>query len=395
MATQRPDRFDQVNWEEITGSGRFSLSLNTKGFLATVVLLAAIALYDWQVLDERTATFEPVGLAVDIPILDYMFAFTLLLFAFYVVLPLYQHPRLTKYYWKEFKRNRPAVISLGWLVVVFFVGLVGPLLVRSPEQNVLHSYQPPVYLSINSANAATCLGEVANGRCFGTWQYPLGTTRAGKGVLGMLVNGFGITLKVGFISTLIAVTLGATVGTVSAYAGGYVDEILMRYVDIQASWPTLIMYLLIIYTFGGSLWLLVLLLGIFSWEGMARYVRSKALSISEEEYIKATSMSGASFFRIVRRHVIPNSASSIITDITLLIPGFLLAEAQLSFLGLGDSSIDSWGQIIAGGRDALAFAPWIVLAPGLVLFLTILAFNFVGDALLDALNPEAAAEAER
>jgi peptide/nickel transport system permease protein len=395
MATQRPERFDQVNWEEVAGAGRFSLSTNAKGLLVTTIPLLALAAYDWLVLDERTPTFEPVGLNVDVPILDYMFAFTLLLFAFYVVLPLYQHPRLTKYYWREFRRNRPAVVSLVWLGVVFVLGLVGPLLITSPEQNVLHSYQPPVYLSVNAANAATCAGEVVDGMCFGTWQYPLGTTRAGKGVFAMLVNGFGITLKIGFISTFIAVVLGASVGTVSAYAGGWVDEILMRYVDIQGSWPTLIMYLLIIYTFGGRLWLLILLLGTFSWEGMARYVRSKALSISEEEYIKAINMSGANAFRVVRRHVVPNSASSIITDITLLIPGFLLAEAQLSFLGLGDTSVDSWGQIIAGGRDALAFAPWIVLAPGLVLFLTILAFNFVGDALLDALNPEAAAEAER
>jgi peptide/nickel transport system permease protein len=395
MATQRPERFDQVNWEEVAGAGRFSLSTNAKGLLVTTIPLLALAAYDWLVLDERTPTFEPVGLNVDVPILDYMFAFTLLLFAFYVVLPLYQHPRLTKYYWREFRRNRPAVVSLVWLGVVFVLGLVGPLLITSPEQNVLHSYQPPVYLSVNAANAATCAGEVVDGMCFGTWQYPLGTTRAGKGVFAMLVNGFGITLKIGFISTFIAVVLGASVGTVSAYAGGWVDEILMRYVDIQGSWPTLIMYLLIIYTFGGRLWLLILLLGTFSWEGMARYVRSKALSIAEEEYIKAINMSGASAFRVVRRHVVPNSASSIITDITLLIPGFLLAEAQLSFLGLGDTSVDSWGQIIAGGRDALAFAPWIVLAPGLVLFLTILAFNFVGDALLDALNPEAAAEAER
>jgi peptide/nickel transport system permease protein len=395
MATQRPDRFDQVNWDEITGSRRWSLSTNAKGLLVTVVPVIAVALSDWLLLDRRTPTFEPIGFDIDMPILDYMFVFTLLLFAFYVIVPLYQHPRLTRYYWREFKRNRPAVISLAWLGIVFGVGLLGPLLIKAPEQNVIHSYQPPVYLSINDANAASCLGEVANGRCFGTWQYPLGTTRAGKDILGMLITGFSITLKIGFISTFIAVILGSTVGTVSAYAGGWVDEILMRYVDIQASWPTLIFYLLIIYAFGGSLWLLILLLGIFSWEGMARYVRSKALSISEEEYIKALNISGASSFRIVRRHVVPNSASSIITDITLLVPGFLLAEAQLSFLGLGDTTVDSWGQIIASGRDALAFAPWIVLLPGFTLFLTILAFNFVGDALLDALNPEAEAEADR
>jgi len=395
MATQRPDKFDQVNWEEIAGSSRWALSTNAKGLIATTIPVAGLALYDWQMLGRRTPTFDFVGLEIDVPAIDYLFAFTLLLFAFYVVLPLYQHPRLTKYYWKEFKRNRPAVISLAWLGFVFAVGLLGPLLIKSPEQSILEAYQPPVYLSVDASNAATCLGEVTNGRCFGTWQYPLGTDRAGKGLLAMLINGFAVTLKVGFISTLIAVVLGTTVGTVSAYAGGWVDEILMRYVDIQASWPTLIFYLLLIYAFGGNLWLLILLLGVFSWEGMARYVRSKALSISEEEYIKAVNISGASSFRVIRRHVIPNSASSIVTDITLLVPGFLLAEAQLSFLGLGDQSIDSWGQIIAGGRDALSFAPWIVLIPGFVLFLTILAFNFVGDALLDALNPEAAAEAER
>jgi peptide/nickel transport system permease protein len=94
----------------------------------------------------------------------------------------------------------------------------------------------------------------------------------------------------------------------------------------------------------------------------------------------------------VRKHVVPNVASSIITQLTLLIPGFLLAEAQLAFLGIGDSAVPSWGQLISAGRSDLAFAPWIVLAPGIVLFLTILAFNFIGDALLDALNPEAEAE---
>jgi peptide/nickel transport system permease protein len=204
-----------------------------------------------------------------------------------------------------------------------------------------------------------------------------------------------ISMKIGFIATLIAVTIGTAFGTVSAYAGGWVDEVLMRYVDIQMSYPTLILYLLIIYAYGGGLVLLIFLLGTFSWEGMARYVRSKALSVSEEEYIKAVRVSGASSYRVIRRHVIPNSASSIITDITLLIPAFLLAEAQLAFLGLGDPTVASWGQLISAGRNDLSFAPWIILAPGLMLFLTILAFNFLGDALLDALNPEAEAEAEQ
>lgn len=394
MVTKQSERFDQVDWDEVTESSGLTLSINTKGFLATALPIVALALYDWQFVGRRENTFGFIGLEFDVPGIDYLFAISLLIFAFYLVLPLYQNPRLTRYYWAEFRRNRPAVVSLAWLGFVFFVGLIGPLFVDAPTQDILYGHQPPVYLSVDTANVAQCLGEVSDGRCYGTWEYPLGTTQGGKGVFAGIVHGMTISMKIGFIATLIAVIIGTTFGTVSAYAGGWVDEILMRYVDIQASWPTLIMYLLIIYAFGGGLPLLILLLGLFSWEGMARYVRSKALSVSEEEYIKAVRVSGASSYRVIRRHVIPNSASSIITDITLLIPAFLLAEAQLSFLGLGDPTVSSWGQLISAGRNDLSFAPWIVLAPGIMLFLTILAFNFLGDALLDALNPEAEAEAE-
>ncbi|PSP67448.1 ABC transporter permease [Halobacteriales archaeon QH_8_67_27] len=395
MATEQPERFDEVDWDKVAGASGFSLSVNAKGFLATALPVAALGIYDWQFTGRREATFEFVGVDFDVPGIDFLFAVTLLIFFFYLLLPLYQNPRLTKHYWSEFKRNRPAVVSLGWLSVVFFVGLIGPLFVDAPEQSILNAHQPPVFLSVDTANIPQCLGEVSNGRCYGTWEYPLGTTKAGKGVFANIVHGMTISMKIGFIATLIAVTIGTAFGTVSAYAGGWVDEVLMRYVDIQTSYPTLILYLLIIYAYGGGLVLLIFLLGTFSWEGMARYVRSKALSVSEEEYIKAVRVSGANSYRVIRRHVIPNSASSIITDITLLIPAFLLAEAQLAFLGLGDPTVASWGQLISAGRNDLSFAPWIILAPGLMLFLTILAFNFLGDALLDALNPEAEAEAEQ
>jgi len=394
MATQKPDRFDEVNWEEMSKGSRFNLSLNTKVLLAGVIPLFSLAFYDWQFVGDREATFGVIGWDATLNSVDYMFIFTLILFGSFVVLPLFQHRRMTKYYWKEFKRNKPAVVSLVWLIFIFAGGLLGPLVLDPPTQDILVGHQPPVYMTIVETHTPTCVGEVSDGLCHGTWKYPLGTTQGGKGIFTSLVHGMTISMKVGFIATTIAVTIGTLFGTVSAYAGGLVDEVLMRYVDIQQSLPTLIIYLLILYIWGGGLWLLILLLGIFSWGGMARYVRSKSLGISEEEYIKATKISGAGTYRIVRRHIVPNSASSIITDITLLIPAFLLAEAQLSFLGLGDPSIPSWGQVIAAGRSDLAFAPWITMAPGILLFFTILAFNFLGDALLDALNPKAEAESE-
>jgi len=408
MATNTPDGFDEVDWEELSGSDGFSLSINLKLLLVTAAPLIAVALYDWRLVGEREVVFEELGsdlglsgvvdalgLHSDLVALDYIFYFTLLLFAFYVVLPLYQNPRMTMYYWKEFKRNRPAVAGLIWLGVVFVGGLIGPLVMSPPEQSILAGHQPPVYMSIDVANVPQCLGEVSGGKCYGTWEYPLGTTQGGKGIFTSIVYGMQISMKIAFITTTIVATIGISIGTVSAYGGGWVDEILMRFVDVVLSFPTFTMFLLILYVYGGSLGMFIVVFSLFAWGGTARYVRSKALSVSEEEYIQATRISGASTYRIVRRHVAPNTASSIVTQLTLLIPGFLLAEAQLAFLGLGDSTLPSWGQLISSGRNDLAFAPWIVLVPGFVLFLTILAFAFLGDALLDALDPETEAEADQ
>jgi peptide/nickel transport system permease protein len=404
MATQKPDRFDEVNWQDVAEDSRFGVSINTKLSLLTIVPILVLALYDWQFVSDNqilteelgplSAVFDQFGVTFDPQPVDYMFVMSLLLFVFYILLTLYQNPRMTGYYWKEFKRNRPAVVSLVWLGILAVGGLLGPFFYPKPEQDVLAGHQPPAFWEIDNANTATCLGEVQNGMCQGTWEYPLGTTRAGRDVLGFIIHGMTISMQIAFIVTFLVIVLGVSIGTISAYAGGWVDEILMRFTDIVLSFPTLIMFLLVTYIYGATLGIFIVIFAAFSWGGTARYVRSKALSVSEEEYIKATRISGANVRRVVTRHVMPNTASSIVTQLTLLIPGFLLFEAQLSFLELG-ADVPSWGQLIATGRTDLTFAPWIILAPGIVLFLTILAFNFVGDALLDALNPEAEAEADR
>ena len=401
-------RFDQVDWESYADGRTTRPSINTVLFVLTAAPVVALAGYDWAAVGTRETAFGALaattnleglfgtlGLDFALATVDYVFALTLLLFVWYLVVPLSQHPRITAYYWRRFRRNRPALVSLAWLLVVFAGGLLGPLVLSAPEQNVLVGHQPPVGLSVAETNVAQCVAEVTNGRCQGTWEYPLGTTRGGVGVFTGVVYGMTISMKITFITTTIVAGIGITVGTVSAYAGGWVDEVAMRAVDIVLSFPTLLFFLLILYAYGAGLGMFIVVFSLFGWGGTARYVRSKALSVSEEEFVKAGRLSGASTRRIVRRHVVPNTASSIITQLTLLIPGFLLAEAQLAFLGLGDSSIASWGQLIAAGRSDLSFAPWIVLAPGIVLFLTILAFNFLGDALLDAVNPEATTEAER
>jgi peptide/nickel transport system permease protein len=198
-----------------------------------------------------------------------------------------------------------------------------------------------------------------------------------------------VSMKLGLITTLLVISIGTVVGTVAAYSGGMVDETLMRYVDIQLTFPTFLLYLLLVFLFGGSLFMFIVLFGLTSWGGIARLVRSEALQLREEEYVLAAKSAGANAAYVIRRHLVPNVSSTVITAATLAIPGYILAEAALSFLQLGDPTIPSWGQVIAAGRSDLDTAWWISTFPGFFLFFTILAFNFMGDALRDALDPRA------
>jgi peptide/nickel transport system permease protein len=223
--------------------------------------------------------------------------------------------------------------------------------------------------------------------CQGTWQYPLGTTGQGKGIMESVVYGMRVSLEVGLVTPLIIVLIGTTVGTVAAYSGGLVDELLMRYVDIQLTFPTFFLYLLLLYLYGGTLFLLIVIFGITSWGSTARLVRSEALQRREEEYIQAAQSAGASEFWVIRKHLVPNVSNTVITNASLLIPSLILFEAAFSFLGLGDPTIPSWGQVIAAGRSDIDTAWWISTIPGVFLFTTVLALNFVGDALRDALDP--------
>lgn len=399
------ETFEDVDWSEVSRSGRFSLSGRTKGFLVVLGLLTALFVFDTWVATGDEATFEALGSlfetiglgfesSYDVNQTDWTFALTLLVIFFYGVVPLYQNKRMTRYYWSRFKENRPALLGLLFLLGILAIGIIGPLFVSRPELNVLHKYQPPVFMSVAEDQVVQCVGEASGGMCHGSWQYPLGTTGDGKDIFSIIVYGMQVSMKVGLVAALLAGAIGTTVGIVAAYGGGLVDEALMRYVDLQQNFPSFILFLLLTYLLGASLALFIAIFGAFAWGGTARYVRSNALQKTEEEYIRAARASGASTLLVLRRHLVPNTASSIITNLTLLIPSFILFEAVLSFLGIGDPSIPSWGQAIASGRSDISFAPWIATIPGIFLFVTILSFNFLGDAMLDALNPRAETETE-
>jgi peptide/nickel transport system permease protein len=380
-----PDTFESVDWSE-TGSRLSTLSRRDRGAIVAGLALVAAFVYDYAVLPASRPTVT-VPVEWNVTQLDWLFVTTLLALLFYVVVPLYANRRLTAYYWREFRKNRMAVLGLGYLLVVFLIGVVGPLVLDKPDLAVRQAYQPPAFVGVDASVPVNCLGPVVDGQCRGTMAHPLGTTGDGKDVLVLVVYGMQVSMKVGLISTLLVVTIGTTVGTVAAYGGGLVDEALMRYVDVQLVFPAFFLYLLLTYLFGGSLFMFIVIFGLTGWGSIARLVRSEALQRAEEAYVTAARGAGAGTFYVIRRHLVPNVSNSVITAATLMIPGFILFEASLSFLSLGDPTVPSWGQVIATGRSDLSTAWWISTVPGVFLFTTILAFNFLGDALRDALDP--------
>ncbi|WP_396613098.1 ABC transporter permease [Haloferax sp. S1W] len=377
--TAATDRFEDVDWDEIGGLGftRRTLALGTSA-LAYVVAVA------YDVFLTESALLSGT---------NWLFLLTLLAGVFFVAWPLADNRRLTAYYWRRFKKNRAAVISAIYLLVVFVLGTFGPMLIAKPELNVLAAYQPPVFLTVDSSVPTSCVGQVVDGMCHGSWKYPLGTTSDGKGIARLVVFGMRVSMQVGLITMLIVISIGTVVGTSAAYFSGLVDEVLMRYVDIQQTFPTFFLFLIVTYLFKPSLFLLITIFGFLGWGGIGRLVRSEALQRREESYIQAAENAGASDGWIIRRHLMPNVSNTVITAATLLIPSFILFEATFAFLGLTDPSTPSWGQVISSGRGDLDSAWWIATIPGVFLFFTVLAFNFVGDALRDALDPRSEGDA--
>ncbi|USZ67960.1 ABC transporter permease [Halorussus salilacus] len=376
------ESFEAVDWELIDGDAH-PVSWNVRAFVVGAGLLAV------GYAHQRFAA-APLPLDWTLSHLDWLTALSLLAVGAFVVVPLARNLRTTLRYWGRFRANRLGVASLLYAVAFFAVGLIGPLLVSEPKLDVLYGYQPPVGTAVDLKFVPSCLGRVADGRCHGTWRYPLGTTYSGKDLVPFVVFGARTTLQVVLVSSALLVPTGVAVGLAAAYASDRVDAVLMRSAESLQTIPAILIYLVLRPWVGDyRLLLMVGVFGLANWGGLAKLVRSEALKHREESYVRAAESAGADRRTVVRRHLLPNISGSVLANATLQIPMLVLTEAALSFLGLGAPTVHSWGQTIALGIRDLGTHPawWVTLFPAVLLTLTVLAFNALGDALESTLDP--------
>ena len=220
-----------------------------------------------------------------------------------------------------------------------------------------------------------------------SWSHPLGTDDLGRDILSRVIVGAQVSLVVGVSTVIIALVAGLVLGILAGYLGGWVDHIIMRYIDLQWAFPNFIIAVYLVAVFGTGLSNVIVAISLAFIDDFARIARGMVLSIKEEQYVAAALTVGVSDIRIMWRHILPNAAAPIIVLATVSVSYAILGEATLSFLGLGvDASTPTWGLILADGRSFISRAWWLGIFPGLAIMLTVLSINFIGDALRDFLD---------
>jgi len=285
---------------------------------------------------------------------------------------------------QHLRRDGRAWFGMAVVLFMIFAALAAPLIARHDPTHI----------------------DLINGLQAPSAAHWMGTDIQGRDVWARLVYGARVSLSVGLVSQGISLTLGLLLGLVAGYYGKWIDELVMRLADITLAFPTLLLLIALVAALEPSLVVVFLTIGLVGWAGMARLVRGQVLVVRELEYVQAMRALGARNHRIIVRHVLPAVIAPVLIAATLGVAAAIMAEAALSFLGLGvQPPTPSWGAMIADGRDLsqLRGAPWTSLFPGLAIGMTVLGFNLLGDALRDALDPrakrkvaiEAAVERER
>jgi peptide/nickel transport system permease protein len=221
-----------------------------------------------------------------------------------------------------------------------------------------------------------------------TGAHYMGTDVLGRDVLSRIIHGAGVSLSVGFVAVGISTLIGVILGSLSGYYGSLVDRVVMRFVDIMLCFPTFFLILAVIAFIGPSIWNIMVVIGVTSWMGVTRLVRAEFLSIRERDYVQAAISQGASDLRIIFLHILPNAMAPVLVAAPLGIAAAVLVESSLSFLGIGVQPPDpSWGNMLTEGKDNIEIAWWLSVFPGLAIFVTVMGYNLLGEAIRDSLDP--------
>jgi peptide/nickel transport system permease protein len=268
----------------------------------------------------------------------------------------------------QLQRNRLAMVGFWVIISLLLISLLAP---------VIAPYNPT---QINSWDVLSPP----------SLKHLFGTDDLGRDVFSRILYGTRISLLVGFVAIGIAMLIGTLIGLVSGFFGGWIDSLLMRFVDIMLCFPTFFLILAVIAFMGPSIWYIMVVIGFTGWMHVARLVRAEVLLIRETDYVTAARCIGCSNQRIIFRHILPNALSPVLVSATLGIAGAILTESALSFLGIGvQPPTPSWGNILTSGKDYIEFAWWLSLFPGLAILITVLAYNLLGEGIRDALDPRA------
>ena len=264
------------------------------------------------------------------------------------------------------RENKVAVVSFVFIVLVILAAVLAPVLTPYEENgmDLMHRLAAP------------------------SPEHLLGTDEGGRDEFTRLLYGARVSLLIGVVPALLSLTLGSLLGVIAGYRGGFVDTLIMRAADVTLAFPSMLLAMVIMYSLGGGLVNVFLTLTLVNWANVARVVRAQTLRLRNSEFVQAARVIGVSKDRIMRRHILPNCLPTMLVLFTLNIPASILTESSLSFLGLGIQPPNaSWGLMINTGRQYLYTAPWLCFAPGAAIMLIALAFNFLGNGLLDVLDP--------
>ena len=269
-------------------------------------------------------------------------------------------------FWHNFRRNRAALVGLGIVAAILLMTATAPLLYPGDPADMV---APPLLWPLQDS------------------QFPFGSDVLGRDLGAEIFHGAHISLAIGAAATTAAVTIGLIIGSIAGYYGGPIDDALMAITEVIQTIPPFVLAIIVVAAFSPSLETIVLAICVVSWPSVARLVRAEVLSLREREFVQAGVAMGMSDPRLILTQILPNAMTPVIVAASLMMATSILSEAGLSFLGLGDPNVISWGAIIGAGRESIRDAWYISALPGIAIFAAVLGLNLVGEGLTDALNP--------